>query len=109
MDAGHRIGLPRAGDLLLRHRRRLKRCVVEQKEERSDRSIEPDDPDDAIVDSVKQHEWTALGMNSVALGFRLSFLTCGLLILSGTVVAVTLLPKQPRSEQPPLPDGLDDD
>ena len=51
----------------------------------------------AIVDSVKQHELTALGMNSVALGFRLSFLTCGLLILSGIVVAVIFLPKQPRA------------
>ena len=51
----------------------------------------------AIVDFVKQHQLTAWGMNSVALGFRLSFLTCGLLILSGIVVAVTFLTKQPRA------------
>ena len=62
----------------------------------------------AIVDFVKQRELTALGMNSVALGFRLSFLTCGLLILSGIVVAVTLLPKQPRRIPTSLPDVLRD-
>ena len=52
----------------------------------------------AIVDFVKQHQLTAWGMNSVALGFRLSFLTCGLLILSGIVVAVIWLPSKPRPE-----------
>ena len=52
----------------------------------------------AIVDFVKQHQLTAWGMNSVALGFRLSFLTCGLLILSGIVVAVIWLPAKPRPE-----------
>lgn len=57
----------------------------------------------AIVDSVKQHELTAWGMNSVALGFRLSFLTCGLLILSGIVVAVLFLPKQPRAPHDLMP------
>ena len=51
----------------------------------------------AIVDFVKQHKLTAKGMNSVALGFRLSFLTCGMLILSGIGVAVFFLPKQPRA------------
>ncbi len=50
----------------------------------------------AIVDGVKQAGWTALGMNSTALGFRLSFLVCGLLILSGIVLAVLLLPARPR-------------
>ena len=54
----------------------------------------------AIVDFVKQHQLTAWGMNSVALGFRLSFLTCGLLILSGIVVAVTViwLSSKPRPD-----------
>ena len=50
----------------------------------------------AIVDFVSQHKLTALGMTPVALGYRLSFLVCGLFILSGIAVAVTLLPKQPR-------------
>lgn len=50
----------------------------------------------AIVDFVRQHKLTALGMTPVALGYRLSFLVCGLFILSGIVVAVTLLPKRPR-------------
>lgn len=54
----------------------------------------------AIVDGVKQAGWTALGMNSTALGFRLSFLVCGLLILSGIVLAVLLLPARPRPEIP---------
>ena len=51
----------------------------------------------AIVDYVKQQELTAFGMDSVALGFRLSFLISGLLILSGIVVAVVFLPKKPRT------------
>lgn len=51
----------------------------------------------AIVDFVSQHKLTALGMTPVAMGYRLSFLVCGLFILSGIVVAVTLLPKQPRT------------
>ncbi len=64
----------------------------------------------AIVDFVSQHKLTALGMTPVALGYRLSFLVCGLFILSGIVVAATLLPKRPgRSPIPALPDGLDDD
>ncbi len=50
----------------------------------------------AIVDSVKQAGWTAFGMNSTSLGFRLSFLVCGLLILSGIFLAVLLLPASPR-------------
>ena len=49
----------------------------------------------AIVDFVSQHKLTALGMTPVALGYRLSFLVCGLFILSGIVVAVMLLPKRP--------------
>lgn len=59
----------------------------------------------AIVDLVKSRRWTALGMTSTALGFRLSFLVCGLLILSGFILALTLLPKQPRPE--PAPSGED--
>jgi len=50
----------------------------------------------AIVDGVKQAGWTAFGMNSTSLGFRLSFLVCGLLILSGILLAVLLLPARPR-------------
>lgn len=53
----------------------------------------------AIVDGVKTSGWTAFGMNSTALGFRLSFLVCGLLILSGIILAITLLPSKPRPEQ----------
>ncbi len=49
----------------------------------------------AIVDFVSQHKLTALGMTPAELGYRLSFLVCGLFILSGIVVAVTLLPKRP--------------
>lgn len=54
----------------------------------------------AIVDGVKQAGWTAFGMNSTSLGFRLSFLVCGLLILSGIVLAVLLLPASPRPGPP---------
>ncbi len=54
----------------------------------------------AIVDGVKQAGWTAFGMNSTSLGFRLSFLVCGLLILSGIILAATLLPARPRPSSP---------
>ncbi len=50
----------------------------------------------AIVDGVKQAQWTAFSMNSASLGFRLSFLVCSLLILSGIALAVTLLPARPK-------------
>ena len=50
----------------------------------------------AIVDSVKSAGWTAFGMSSSALGFRLSFLVCGLAILSGIILAITRLPANPR-------------
>lgn len=60
----------------------------------------------AIVDGVKQAGWTVQGMNSAVLGFRLSFLTCALFILTGIALAVTLLPARPRPEKlvadPPL-------
>ena len=50
----------------------------------------------SIVDQVKQAGWTAFGMNSTALGFRLSFLVCGLFILTGILLALSLLPARPR-------------
>ncbi len=59
----------------------------------------------AIVDGVKQAGWTAFGMNSTSLGFRLSFLVCGLLILSGILLAVLLLPAKPRPASPVSPVG----
>ena len=51
----------------------------------------------AIVDLVKSRGWTLYGMSNVALGFRLSFLACALLIFTGIVFAILWLPKQPRS------------
>jgi MFS family permease len=51
----------------------------------------------SIVDAVKSHGWTAWGMDSATLGFRLSFLVCALFILSGIILAGTLLPKYPRA------------
>lgn len=56
----------------------------------------------AIVDGVKQAGWTAFGMNSTSLGFRLSFLVCGLLILSGILLAVLLLPARPGPQSSKL-------
>lgn len=53
----------------------------------------------AIVDEVKKAGWTAWGMNSESLGFRLSFLVCALFILSGILLAVTMLPVRPRPEK----------
>jgi hypothetical protein len=50
----------------------------------------------AIVDGVKQAGWTFGDMNSATLGFRLSFLVCGLFILSGIVLAATILPARPQ-------------
>ena len=50
----------------------------------------------AIVDGVKQAGWTAFGLSSVSLGFRLSFLVCALLILSGIVLAILFLPAKPK-------------
>ncbi len=52
----------------------------------------------AIVDGIKSRDLTFCGVNSTALGFRLSFLACSLFILAGIVIAATLLPKQPRPE-----------
>lgn len=49
----------------------------------------------AIVDRFRQNGWTAFGLGSEALGFRASFLTCGLFILAGIVLAVTMLPAKP--------------
>ncbi len=50
----------------------------------------------AIVDGVKDADWTFWGMNSATLGFRISFLVCALFILSGIVLAVALLPAKPK-------------
>lgn len=50
----------------------------------------------AIVDHAKQAGWTAFGLNSTSLGFRLSFFVCSLFILSGILLAATLLPARPR-------------
>jgi MFS family permease len=50
----------------------------------------------AIVDLAKSQQWSAFGLSGAALGFRLSFATCGLMILCGIVLAATRLPKQPR-------------
>lgn len=55
----------------------------------------------AIVDGVKEAGWTAYGMNSTTLGFRLSFLVCGLFILSGIILALALLPSKPRPQSVP--------
>jgi len=50
----------------------------------------------SIVDFVRKNQWTALGMDSATLGFRLSFLACAVLILCGIALALTMLPKHPR-------------
>ncbi len=55
----------------------------------------------AIVDLTQSAGWTALGLTSAALGFRLSFLACALLILTGIVLAVATLPKQPGRDSAP--------
>ncbi len=60
----------------------------------------------AIVDFVKSHKLTALGLTPESLGFRLSFLTSSILILCGIAVAVTLLPKRPRPPED-SPSGSD--
>jgi MFS family permease len=49
----------------------------------------------AIVDQFRKAGWTAFGLTSEALGFRVSFLTCALFILCGIVLAVTMLPARP--------------
>ena len=51
----------------------------------------------AIVDFCRSGGHTAFGLSPEALGFRLSFLASGLLIFSGIVVAVTMLPKHPKA------------
>ena len=52
----------------------------------------------AIVDNVKAAGWTLGGMSSEMLGFRISFLVCGLLIITGIVLALVSLPPRPRPE-----------
>lgn len=54
----------------------------------------------AIVDTAQKSGWTAFGLNSTALGFRLSFFVCGCLILSGIILAIIMLPSRPRPEPP---------
>lgn len=63
----------------------------------------------AIVDGVKRAEWTAFGLNSASLGFRLSFLVCGLLVLSGILLAVLLLPVRPQPSPLVSPSSRDQD
>ena len=50
----------------------------------------------AIVDLSKSQGWSAFGLSSEALGFRLSFLFCAMFIASGITVGWIWLPKQPR-------------
>jgi hypothetical protein len=54
----------------------------------------------SIVDLVKEQEWTWGDMSSEALGFRLSFVAAGLILLAGTIMAVLLLPRRPRPDEP---------
>lgn len=57
----------------------------------------------SIVDFVKSRGISTKGMSPSVLGFRLSFLVCAALVLTGIVVALVLLPKEPRppDEQSP--------
>ncbi|MBI2807798.1 MAG: MFS transporter [Planctomycetes bacterium] len=50
----------------------------------------------ALVDLAKSNEWTAFGLTSEALGFRLSFFVCALFIAAGIAVAWVWLPSRPR-------------
>jgi len=50
----------------------------------------------SIAQSVKDAKWQLGEMTSTALGFRVSFGVCAVLILSGIVVALVALPKQPK-------------
>jgi len=50
----------------------------------------------SIAQSVKDAGWQFGDMTSAALGFRVSFGVCALLILSGIVVALFALPKHPK-------------
>jgi MFS family permease len=50
----------------------------------------------SIVDFVSQSGWQVMGMNSKALGFRLSFCTCAVFILCGIILAIIKLPARPR-------------
>lgn len=52
----------------------------------------------AIVDTVKRSEWTWMGMNSITLGYRLSFAACASLIFCGIMIAVFALPATPTPE-----------
>jgi MFS family permease len=50
----------------------------------------------AIVDHFRRSQWTAFGLSPEALGFRVSFATCAVLILSGIVLAIIMLPAKPQ-------------
>ena len=51
----------------------------------------------ALVDySVSVAKWSPWGMNSSTFGFRLSFLTCGVFILLGIILAIARLPANPK-------------
>lgn len=50
----------------------------------------------SIVDGVQRSGWTLGDMSSASLGFRLSFLVCGALILCGILLALVGLPARPR-------------
>ena len=49
----------------------------------------------SIAESVKEAGWQLGEMTSAALGFRVSFGVCAVLILLGIIVAVVALPRQP--------------
>lgn len=52
-----------------------------------------------IVATSKAQGWTWNGMNAATLGFRLSFLVAAGLILSGILLSLTMLPKDPREPE----------
>jgi MFS family permease len=53
----------------------------------------------SIAQSVKDAGWQMGEMTSAALGFRISFVVCAVLILSGIVVALVALPRQPERQE----------
>jgi MFS family permease len=50
----------------------------------------------SIVDLAQRQGWTWAGMDSVTLGFRLSFLVCSLFVMSGIICTLVLLPRHPK-------------
>ncbi len=53
----------------------------------------------SIVDLAKKNAWSWRGMSSETLGFRLSFATCAMFILTGILVAIAFLPRHPGSNR----------